>query len=1053
MYLGKMIAVGLRNGQVNVYDYRDGSLAYTITPPDQIQAASDDSTKFEAIGCLKWADVYLGRPMQTAFFGAHQFPRSILEALPLLSPIPLTSTQQQIMMVRSMFNKNHPQLAAGSGSSKDVKALAEKMDEPDEESSDIMNILFIGDNKGRFKLRLFGGFETGPVSLLELLGLYGVKDLKSLNILKADIQLDLSEITVIVLGSCHPPTVAESEQCGQLVLQVTITSELLYKHSREIRVLGLKKRPVNNLLNYLSDGLQVMQAEFRKVHQLAQDCVESIQQSLDDNGEMTTPTYEFLQLLMTGHPSPSLDKYLQQDLRRHGLRRWDKSAKTAYGGIQRVAFECLLPACEQLLIHLSDILGCGRWDERYKPLELKEALIYNCIKIVGDFMGMLERLFSVLKAEMKQFHEFENWLEHVLELLQPTIRDDEQGDDTQRKFPPIDYAGVSEFLQSGLNSKNLESFFHDMDEHDKDIDPALNAAEMSKDEDTLLGYDLAPSYPMVYSFSEEVQGTVRTEAKRFKKETADPATQESSQIQAAGSKNPFAGPALIAALANRGFIPPPRSTPPKALPLDPKQRPPLLTLERHLQLMTKHCLSIFKGPAEAVARSMKVFRALDLLGSKLASSEAGDVKPLSGPFQVATRYCYHDLKPWHYLALYLKRSENVLEPALCILRTRKDAHLEHSSTMKHNEAATSTLSADDASNVFDGRGSPPLMSRLTSVPAAMLTRLGKRRASNPDVLSVPSSGRARTRSPARTPPLFEAPLLESLSLRSPRKEPLLRRVDDNRSLDDSTSKSEPISQEYEVAFFSLREHGSIDDVSDPLGRGSGLAKAKRQNHDISGSSSYEIRDITFLDDDTLGVLLGASTSVLSSDGDNSSTSNAGTHYEQFLVSVPLQSPGRPFRPLPALQQLPDSTLGTLPCLLENLSTVPVSVSGCNDGTASCPSSPFTTPVMYTLPIIRSRCVTLSNDVSSIRTEVGVSGTSGNNYSEGSKSIMTHSTDLFPRTEDETGLRVREQELMGPWRVASNERENRSIISVHSITSPEEASSEFSGANKVSVFEL
>ena len=43
--------------------------------------------------------------------------------------------------------------------------------------------------------------------------------------------------------------------------------------------------------------------------------------------------------------------------------------------------------------------------------------MFNCIKIVGDFIGMIERLFSVLKNELKQFHEFENWLEQGKEMM------------------------------------------------------------------------------------------------------------------------------------------------------------------------------------------------------------------------------------------------------------------------------------------------------------------------------------------------------------------------------------------------------------------------------------------------------------------------------------------------------------------------------------------------------------------------------------------------------------------------------------------------------------
>jgi hypothetical protein len=71
-----------------------------------------------------------------------------------------------------------------------------------------------------------------------------------------------------------------------------------------------------------------------------------------------------MQLLMTGRPSPSIDQYLQSELGRQGLKSWVSTSKAAYTNIHKVTFECLLPGCERLLIHLSDILGCSRWYDK-----------------------------------------------------------------------------------------------------------------------------------------------------------------------------------------------------------------------------------------------------------------------------------------------------------------------------------------------------------------------------------------------------------------------------------------------------------------------------------------------------------------------------------------------------------------------------------------------------------------------------------------------------------------------------------------------------------------
>ena len=56
--------------------------------------------------------------------------------------------------------------------------MAENILVTDEESSDIMNVLFVGNDLGQFTLRLYGGFETDSISLPKLLDAYGVRGYK-----------------------------------------------------------------------------------------------------------------------------------------------------------------------------------------------------------------------------------------------------------------------------------------------------------------------------------------------------------------------------------------------------------------------------------------------------------------------------------------------------------------------------------------------------------------------------------------------------------------------------------------------------------------------------------------------------------------------------------------------------------------------------------------------------------------------------------------------------------------------------------------------------------
>ncbi|KAF8936820.1 hypothetical protein BGZ58_003706 [Dissophora ornata] len=803
-----------------------------------------------------------------------------------------------MMMARSMFNKNSTQGGgSGLGGANNGSRPEEGIDDLNEESSDIMNVLLSGDNQGLFKLRMFGGFETNPLSLMDLLDSYGVKNLKTLSIMKMDIQLHLSELVIIALGSRHNgQAIGDLEAC---LFQITLSSELLEKHSREVRTLGLKKRPVNQLLKYLADGIQVMQTEYTKISQMVANCIESVQSALNDNGAW--------------------------------ISIYNKnSAATACGD-----------GTDLPKLHILAFRG----HERYKSLRLEEAPVYNCIKIVGDFIGMIERLFSVLKVELKQFHEFENWLEQVLEALQPTVRapDDQGDDDSPKKFPPVDILCVSEYLKSGLANKGLQSFFKQLENSGVESeDPPTSKPHSTapdREEDIALSYTSTPSYPILYSFSDELQNLVR-EAEV--KATANAATDASQRLQlsrketSSTDSNPFAGSAIAAALAGRGFGLLPskklgsssifsKAVSPSPQPAISESAPSgdaamarphqttakttkMLTLEKHLELMTRHCQSIFKGPSEAVAKSMKVVHALDLIAPEvqerdLDSANENDgsrqiskdvIERLSKRLKLATRYCYQDLTPWHYLSIYLDPCSTLAEPSLCILRCRR--RIRRHPSVEDNPSSDNNIRKRIPSTHLHSRtlGDEPFATEIT---ATKTTRIGqKRRASDaePIALTMPFS-KARVKSPT--------PTVENLTLYSPRSEPTLAFDDTELVGDGKVSTNElregqhehelwsepgPGDLEFEVAFFSLQEHGEANDEGNTIARG---LTDDCESHGGIKKPLYEIRDVVFLDDDALGVILNTCGSAPGGLAD--------VHQEQFLLSVAIHSPGRPYQPVPS----------------------------------------------------------------------------------------------------------------------------------------------------------
>lgn len=64
-------------------------------------------------------------------------------------------------------------------------------------------------------------------------------------------------------------------------------SELLRRHAREIRAIGVRTRPVQHLLTYMDECLEVMKKDYGKLSQLSENCMESVQECLKNNGGMS----------------------------------------------------------------------------------------------------------------------------------------------------------------------------------------------------------------------------------------------------------------------------------------------------------------------------------------------------------------------------------------------------------------------------------------------------------------------------------------------------------------------------------------------------------------------------------------------------------------------------------------------------------------------------------------------------------------------------------------------------------------------------------------------
>ncbi|KAF9160347.1 hypothetical protein DFQ26_005661 [Actinomortierella ambigua] len=924
--------------------------------------------------------------------------------MPLLSQIPIT-TQQQQQMLRARLMNRHRSPKEEDSATKALARASATIEPLDEESGEVMNVLVSGDDHGNLRLGIFGAFDLPVISLTGLVGTIApfFAD-KTMKVVHANVLYDLSEMTALCVCGDNFATedsLADQTQSPGKLVQLTVNLGLFHHYRKEVRSISLKKRPVLHLLNYLKGSLAAMESEYKRVQRYSEECIETIEQNLSDNG---------------------------------------------------------------------DILGFSQWKERFSALSIKEQDVYNCIKAVGDFMGILEDLFRCVKEQQAQFLEFKNWLDQVLDMMQNASR---SGDDVtpeeQKRFPPVNTIKVAEYINSGLISDPVQKFF----QRNEDDSPPPD--KKSRPDNA----QLAPQYPVVYSFA---SGMIRPETKApnpkyrvpdiesedevsTKLPQGIPAKTQGTGLQRAKTMVLSKGPSPLARSATKSFLkqssatpssnnpfkrtlttmpPPPAPRVPRATATPTAQdtqpsvrlgstpiagatpsTPSTFTLGEQLQIMMERCTSLFRVSEKAVVDSIGIEQPIVIKDLDSKHLEAASKESKRSP-KVATRYCDIGQEAWYYTAIYHEPTTSFPDGTVCILRKRHVAP-KSASFMSHVSLPSlkGELSSGTASrkHKLDVGTQGPFKRTMSS----------RNSSSSGSGSSTPGLTNRRT---AQSPLTPLAPGIERLSLRSTALA-APHPPSNSRSSSDEPSKTAYFSDtpDMQVLVYSLRDDAMRGSEGHP---GKSTTPGSSSS---SSSSSYVVRDMLFMDDHTLGLLL-----------------SSNRLQQQYVVSVPIPidnndnqddlghgdddqaAEGRQPRFTTLDESMFQSALqGHTPLLDMILSSCVQDSSATSNSSMSSSSSSSSAPsphsgrlggkiVAFPLPITRSRCVTHFGGGEVGAVGVGVpqdSGGGGAGGGGGRVTGLSHGAIQPPDVLSEAAPVVQ-----GPMALASNEREHRRVLSVH-----------------------
>jgi hypothetical protein len=302
--------------------------------------------------------------------------------------------------------------------------FAKRMSDSGEESHIIgpMSLLLVStlqDRIFRLHLSLFGIFHVGYLPL------------KLANLVQAGLDND----KLILL---------ESEGLSKVDLGLVRTKRT------EMKRLARQGTMFNMLATYLSQSISHLEQEARGFIGLATKYVGFFDDLVLQSGQDTTSKLELIRAIVVGKRSEMVDKFLGEELGERVLKQWERSVDASVAGMARWNAEYCQPCCGRILLHLSNLRGLARRQERFEDMGISLQEVDECIANVYILQRRLKQVDQIALNYLAGFRPFMSWMMvGCLELSEHSELPIVIGDELE----------MVDFIETALKGDSLEPFF------------------------------------------------------------------------------------------------------------------------------------------------------------------------------------------------------------------------------------------------------------------------------------------------------------------------------------------------------------------------------------------------------------------------------------------------------------------------------------------------------------------------------------------------------------------------------------------------------------------
>lgn len=216
-------------------------------------------------------------------------------------------------------------------------------------SKKILNILIVGLSTGVLHTSVFGVLPCGRIDIMSQFN-YAPDTIK---IIDAKMSGDFKEMYVLL-------------KTPNTLRMVTFENEMFPTYLYPLLNLATKHGYILNTLAYIEDIIQCI-TEAWETALLEMDNKLTKYANARGNGSIAA---DFLELLMFGYPTESLEEFLTRDLTEKGLKKLGTSIEISYSTIQKLVIKPLHSGILNICYHLNSIKGMSKNSYYYKVSSL-----------------------------------------------------------------------------------------------------------------------------------------------------------------------------------------------------------------------------------------------------------------------------------------------------------------------------------------------------------------------------------------------------------------------------------------------------------------------------------------------------------------------------------------------------------------------------------------------------------------------------------------------------------------------------------------------------------